>query len=122
VPQQILSRKKVGFPVPYALWLKGDLKDWLADILLSRRSLERGYFRRPLIEQMVSENVRTGGYSKEMFSLASLELLQQVFVDGGVLTSESTSCVAPATSGRRAELSLGASGYPGSLSSRSQVI
>lgn len=82
VPEQILDRKKVGFPVPYPLWLKTDLRGWLSDILLSRRSVERGYFNPSRVEQMISDNGRSGGYSKEVFSLASLELLLQVFVDG----------------------------------------
>ena len=31
VPQEILNRKKVGFPVPYNAWLRTDLKDWVRD-------------------------------------------------------------------------------------------
>jgi asparagine synthase (glutamine-hydrolysing) len=46
LPQQVLRRKKAGFPVPYASWLRGVLKDAIYDILLSDRAVCRGYFKR----------------------------------------------------------------------------
>lgn len=81
VPQEILERKKVGFPVPYNSWLRTDLKDWVRDLLLDRETLARGYFDRSRIEHLISENdVRGGFYSKEIFSLAVLELWHREFL------------------------------------------
>ena len=68
VPQEILNRKKVGFPVPYNAWLRTDLKDWIRDLLLDRETLQRGYFNRNCIERLISQNTALGGtYSKELF-------------------------------------------------------
>ncbi len=80
VPKEILERKKVGFPVPYEYWMRGALKDWLSGILLDRETLARGYFRKSAIERLISENVDFGRYSKELFSLAVLELWHREFL------------------------------------------
>jgi asparagine synthase (glutamine-hydrolysing) len=81
IPEPILTRKKTGFPVPYALWMRTELKDWVRDILFDRRTLERGYFERSEIERLVSENQRTGEFSKEVFSLVTLELWHRTFLE-----------------------------------------
>jgi asparagine synthase (glutamine-hydrolysing) len=81
VPREIIERKKAGFPVPYDAWLRGDLKDWLAGILLDKATLSRGYFQKSCIEQLISRNLSDGGYAKEVFSLATLELWQRAFID-----------------------------------------
>ncbi|HXM62346.1 MAG TPA: asparagine synthase (glutamine-hydrolyzing) [Terriglobales bacterium] len=80
VPKAILKRKKAGFPVPYDSWMRGDLKNWLGGILLDRETSARGYFRKSTVENLLSENASTGRYSKELFSLAVLELWHRQFL------------------------------------------
>jgi len=80
VPQAILKRKKVGFPVPYDSWMRGDLKGWLSGILLDRETSARGYFRKSTVEKLLAENAGSGRYSKELFSLAVLELWHRQFL------------------------------------------
>jgi asparagine synthase (glutamine-hydrolysing) len=80
VPKPILNRRKTGFPVPYASWLRTDMREWLVDLLLDRRTLERGYFNRKAIEFLLSESATSGRYSKELFCLAVLELWHRVFL------------------------------------------
>jgi asparagine synthase (glutamine-hydrolysing) len=81
VPKEILKRKKAGFPVPYDSWLRGDLRNWLSDILLDGKTLSRGYFQKACIEQIISKHQSEGGYAKEVFSLLTLELWHRAFVD-----------------------------------------
>ncbi|HXO05821.1 MAG TPA: asparagine synthase (glutamine-hydrolyzing) [Candidatus Sulfotelmatobacter sp.] len=85
VPQEIINRKKTGFPVPYESWLRTDLNSWLRDLLFSQRAMERGYFDRRGVERLFSKNSETGAYSKEIFCLAVLELWHRIFSDGGNL-------------------------------------
>ena len=80
VPAEILNRKKTGFPVPYESWLRGEIKDWMQDVLLDRETLSRGYFKKSGIEQLIADNGATGRYSKELFSLVTLELLHRQFL------------------------------------------
>jgi asparagine synthase (glutamine-hydrolysing) len=83
VPKKIVNRKKTGFPVPYEKWLRTDLKDWVRDILLDSKTLSRGYFQRAGVEKLLTldSNHGSGGYSKEIFSLAVLELWHREFLD-----------------------------------------
>jgi asparagine synthase (glutamine-hydrolysing) len=79
LPREVLERKKVGFPVPYASWLRGELKPWLSDVLLDRQSLARGYFEKTSLERLISGEGQAGGVSKEVLSLATLELWHRAF-------------------------------------------
>jgi asparagine synthase (glutamine-hydrolysing) len=80
MPNEILRRRKAGFPVPWSAWLRTELKGWVADVLLDSESLSRGYFRKECIEKLVSENVQAGSYPKEILSLVSLELWHRAFL------------------------------------------
>ncbi len=43
IPQEIIRRKKAGFPIPIATWVQGELKDQVRQVLLSKKALDRGY-------------------------------------------------------------------------------
>ncbi|MGB9432139.1 MAG: asparagine synthase (glutamine-hydrolyzing) [Candidatus Acidiferrum sp.] len=81
IPKEIRNRKKTGFPVPYESWLRDDLKDVVWDVLMDRRTIERGYFRKEAVEALLRANSNGGNYSKEIFSLLSLELWQRTFLE-----------------------------------------
>jgi asparagine synthase (glutamine-hydrolysing) len=81
VPDEILYRRKAGFPVPYDTWLRNELRTWVADVLLDHKSVSRGYFRRDAIENLLRLYGEGRGYSKEVFSLLVLELWHRVFID-----------------------------------------
>lgn len=80
VPRAIVERKKAGFPVPYESWMRNELRGWLSGILLDRETLSRGYFQRKTIERMIADDQQNGGYSKELFSLAVLEIWHREFL------------------------------------------
>ena len=82
VPEQILKRKKAGFPIPIQSWLANDLKDFTRDLLLDRKTLQRGYFERPAIEKLLAgHGSKSADRSAEIFSLITLELWHRRFVD-----------------------------------------
>jgi len=81
IPKEIRDRKKTGFPVPYESWLRNDLKDVVWDVLMDRRTVERGYFRKEAVEALLQANSNGTNYSKEIFSLLSLELWQRTFLE-----------------------------------------
>lgn len=93
VPQQILKRRKAGFPVPFSNWLRNDLRAWLCDILRDRETLSRGYFKTEGIDYLLSENVRHGTYTKELFTLAVLELWHREFLTPSKSLSQADSHV-----------------------------
>jgi len=81
VPHEILERKKAGFPVPYDAWLRRDLKEMVYDTLMSRPARERGFFKPKAIEQLIEDNSAGKNRSKQVFSLLTLELWSQTFLD-----------------------------------------
>jgi asparagine synthase (glutamine-hydrolysing) len=79
VPREILQRRKAGFPVPYESWLRTDLKNWVNDILLDSRTLDRGYFEKASIKKLLEQDRSSKAYAKEVFSLVVLEWWHRVF-------------------------------------------
>src|SRR6185295_5055607 len=56
LPKQIINRSKKGFPVPTEAWLRGDLKTFVHDLLLSSGSACRDYMDYRAIEKIVNAN------------------------------------------------------------------
>lgn len=83
LPEDVLKRKKAGFPVPYGMWLRNGLKGRVEDVLLSDRATARGYFEKCEINRLLQTDSRSGRFGKEIFSLLVVELWHQAFVDGG---------------------------------------
>jgi len=81
VPQKILDRPKAGFPVPYESWLRNELHEWVRDVLLDRKTTNRGYFSVPAVQQLLARDQTLGGYSKEIFSLVTLEMWHRTFLE-----------------------------------------
>jgi asparagine synthase (glutamine-hydrolysing) len=81
VPKKILNRRKAGFPVPYESWLANGMRPWVHEILFDQRTVNRGYFKPAEVEKLVTQNERSGGYGKEIFSLITLELWHRAFFE-----------------------------------------
>jgi asparagine synthase (glutamine-hydrolysing) len=81
IPSEILNRKKTGFPVPYGSWLRNDLKDVAWDVLMDSKAINRGYFRKDAVDKLLQANANGTDYSKEIFSLLTLEIWQRTFLE-----------------------------------------
>jgi asparagine synthase (glutamine-hydrolysing) len=86
VPEEILNRRKAGFPIPYQVWLRSSLRDWVGEILLDRKTLSRGYFNKSAIEKLIDLNAKGADYCRELFSLVVLELWHRTFADQNLST------------------------------------
>lgn len=82
LPREILTRKKMGFNIPTGSWFRGDLRDFLTDLLLSERMRARGLFNHACIEGLLRAHLDgRSNYQAQLFTLASLELWFRVFID-----------------------------------------
>jgi len=82
LPPAIARRRKMGFGVPIADWFRGELKDYVRDVLLDARTVGRGYFRREPVEALIDEHAAgrfDHGY--RLWSLLMLELWHREFMD-----------------------------------------
>ena len=110
LPESILNRPKMGFPVPFAGWTRGAWNGVARDVLLDRRSRERGLIDPVAVESLVRDHAagRTEGGDR-IWSLMNLELWHRTFIDGdGVQTLPAPS--SPATYPQPAGAGLASSG------------
>jgi len=82
LPETILNRPKMGFPVPFAGWTRGGWNGVARDVLLDRRSRERGLIDPPAVERLLTDHAagRTDGGDR-IWSLLNLELWHRTFID-----------------------------------------
>jgi len=83
VPKEIISRSKVGFPLPLEKWLTEDFGiGKLKYILLDDRSKERCYLNQIELKKILSNTVLIKRYSESIiFPLLSLELWIRFFLE-----------------------------------------
>ena len=83
LPPEILSRQKMGFPVPFAAWMRGSWQDVARDVLLDRRSRERGVVDAGAGEQLIRDHAAgTSEGGDAIWSLLNLELWYRTHIDG----------------------------------------
>jgi len=97
LPAEILTRKKMGFPVPFGLWLRGAGAGIARDVLLDSRARQRGIMDPDAVTALIDAHARgaTDG-GDALWSLMNLELWYRTFIDGeGVQTLPAPSSILP---------------------------
>jgi len=80
---KLLRRKKQGFAVPIGEWFKGELKDYLYDMLSDSVFIKNGFFNRDAIESMIKEHCRNEqDHTHRLWSLLNFEIWHKIFVEG----------------------------------------
>ena len=74
-----LGRHKVNH---FRVWYRDQLREYVREMLLDKRSLDRPYLERTRVERIVSDHLRGNrNFTTEIHRLLSLELLHRLFVD-----------------------------------------
>ena len=82
LPQAVLTRKKVGFSVPTGVWFQQGQRDMMTQLLLSERTLERGFLNPTCVSRLIHDHMSgKTNYESQLFILASLELWFRIFID-----------------------------------------
>ena len=98
VPPAILSRPKMGFPVPFSGWVRNGWNTVAREVLLDRRSCERGLIDPAAVSRLLDEH-RDGACAggDAIWALMNLELWHRTFIDGdGIQTLPEPSRLHPA--------------------------
>jgi len=82
LPESILTRPKMGFPVPFGTWAREDYNGYVRDLVLGERASERDLFNRSQIERLMVEHEAGADHSERLWSLLNFELWQRTFLDG----------------------------------------
>ena len=95
LPPEVLDLPKQGFCVPMAEWLRGDLREMAANVLLDRATLDRGYFREDAVRSLLTRHERNeADNSNLIWSLLVHELWHREFIDHGSSSSRPAGLVA----------------------------
>jgi len=82
VPREVLYRPKQGFALPLVDWMKHEMKDLILTVLLEPRTLQRGYFNRQAVQQLLDEHFRgRRDHSHRIWRLLMLELWHRNFLE-----------------------------------------
>ncbi|MGH9407806.1 MAG: asparagine synthase-related protein, partial [Terriglobia bacterium] len=82
VPPEVIHRPKRGFALPLVHWLRHELKEELAQLLLEPRTLARGYFNPRAVQQLLNEhNTGRRDQSALIWMLLVFELWHRNFLE-----------------------------------------
>jgi asparagine synthase (glutamine-hydrolysing) len=85
LPEQILTRPKMGFPVPIDAWFRGPYAQVLDEYVLSSRATDREIFNADTVRTLVNEHQHgAANHSERLWSLVNLEMWFRRFLDGEV--------------------------------------
>jgi asparagine synthase (glutamine-hydrolysing) len=82
LPAPILSRRKMGFPVPVGAWLRGAWRPLLDTYVTADRTLDRGLFDPGAVQALVREHLAGVNHSERLWALLTFELWARLVLDG----------------------------------------
>jgi asparagine synthase (glutamine-hydrolysing) len=106
LPERIVSRPKMGFPVPFGAWVQGPWRNVVRDVLLDARTRDRGIVDTNAVGRLLAATPASLGAqdADAIWSLINLELWYRTFIDGGGIQTLS----APGATPRPLELDAAA--------------
>lgn len=82
IPKENLIRRKMGFALPIAHWLRGPMLAFMREVLLSDKALARGLFAPAQVQHLVDYHLSgKANHSLRLWALIMLELWFQQFID-----------------------------------------
>ena len=88
LPDAIVEKRKQGFSPPDQSWYRGPTMDYIREILLDQRSLDRGYFEPVYVKRVLEEHLQGRvNHRLLIWSLLSFEWWNRLFMDGDAATA-----------------------------------
>jgi asparagine synthase (glutamine-hydrolysing) len=83
LPEAILSRSKMGFPVPIGAWFRGAYKSIIDEYVLGDRAVARRIFNPEFVKSIVARH-QSGNenHDERLWALVNFEIWQRQFFDG----------------------------------------
>jgi asparagine synthase (glutamine-hydrolysing) len=82
LPEPILARKKMGFPVPVGKWFRSEFRHVVDEYVLSARAASRGIFDETFVRSLVARHVAGEDHSERLWALVNFEMWLRRFIDG----------------------------------------
>jgi asparagine synthase (glutamine-hydrolysing) len=81
LPADLVTRRKQGFGVPIASWLRTELHDLSWDVLTDSTARSRGLFRQEAVSSLLFEHEQGIDHSRQIWALIQFELWHRNFID-----------------------------------------
>jgi asparagine synthase (glutamine-hydrolysing) len=81
LPKEILTRRKMGFPVPVGAWLRNKFSHVVDEYVLGPRALERGIFEPGFVRELVARHNAGENHAERLWALINFEIWQRRFFD-----------------------------------------
>jgi len=81
LPPELISRRKQGFGVPMATWLRTEFRELARDVLTDATARSRGLFRPEVVESMLADHDQGQDHTRCLWALIQFELWHRAFVD-----------------------------------------
>ena len=83
LPGEILTRGKMGFPVPVGRWFRGAFKGVVDEYVLGERARARGIFEPDFVRGLAAAHqAGAADHTERLWALVNFEIWQRQFMDG----------------------------------------
>jgi asparagine synthase (glutamine-hydrolysing) len=82
LPEEILTRSKMGFPVPVGNWFRNEYKHIIDEYVTNERSLSRRIFNADYVRELVAKHNAGENHDERLWFLVNFEIWQRRFFDG----------------------------------------
>jgi asparagine synthase (glutamine-hydrolysing) len=91
LPDEILTRSKMGFPVPVGRWFRTQFRNTVEEYVLSERTLSRGIFNADFVRELVARHNAGENHDERIWFLVNFEIWQRRFIDGETAAQKQSS-------------------------------
>jgi asparagine synthase (glutamine-hydrolysing) len=81
LPEEILTRRKMGFPVPIGAWLRGQFSTLVDEYVTGSRARDRNIFNHQYVSELAARHAAGENHSERLWSLINFEIWQRRFFD-----------------------------------------
>jgi asparagine synthase (glutamine-hydrolysing) len=83
LPKDIIMRKKQRFYVPIDLWLMGELRPMVDDLVSAKNIKRQGYFNFDYIEKLFKNYDRSRlFYGRQLWNILTFEIWHKIYIEG----------------------------------------
>ena len=88
LPPEILTRSKMGFPVPVGAWFRNEFKSVVEEFVTSERALRRGIFNADFVRELVRRHNGGEDHALRLWFLVNFEIWQRQIFEGEIVSIE----------------------------------
>jgi asparagine synthase (glutamine-hydrolysing) len=91
LPERILTRPKMGFPVPVGTWFRGQYSSVVDEYVTGERASSRNIFERDVVRRIVAEHSSgAANHTEKLWALVNFEMWLRRFIDGETAGAETS--------------------------------